>query len=40
MADGGVLAELDGRRLDLSLDALADLAVDDLGAELELLWQP
>ncbi|NMH97778.1 hypothetical protein [Pseudonocardia acidicola] len=38
--DGGVLAELPGRRLELSLDALADLAVDGLGAEAELLWRP
>ena len=38
--DGGLLAEAPGRRLDLSLDALADLAVDALGAEVNRLWAP
>ena len=38
--DGGLLAETPGRRLDLSLDALADLAVHALGAEASLLWSP
>jgi len=38
--DGGLLAETPGRRLDLSLDALADLAVEALGAEASLLWTP
>jgi acetate kinase len=38
--DGGLLAETPGRRLDLSLDALADLAVDALGAEASRLWEP
>jgi vacuolar-type H+-ATPase subunit E/Vma4 len=36
--DGGVVAESAGRRLDLSLPALADRAVDDLGAEVTSLW--
>lgn len=39
-ADGGVLAEIPGRRLDLSLEALAQLAVDGLGADVDQLWQP
>ena len=37
--DGGVVAEVPGRRLDLSLPALADRAVDDLGAEVTRLWR-
>lgn len=39
-ADGGVVAEAPGRRVDCSLDALADRAVDALGAEAEGLWAP
>lgn len=38
--DGGIVAEAAGRRLDLSLPALADRAVDDLGAEVTRLWTP
>ena len=38
--DGGVVAEVPGRRLDLSLPALADRAVDDLGSEVTRLWAP
>lgn len=38
--DGGLAGEVPGRRLELSLDALADLAVDGLGPDVELLWQP
>jgi vacuolar-type H+-ATPase subunit E/Vma4 len=37
-ADGGVVAESAGRWLDLSLPALADRAVDDLGSEVRSLW--
>jgi len=37
---GGVVAEAPGRRVDCSLDALADRAVDALGAEVEGLWAP
>lgn len=38
--DGGVVAEGSGRRVDCSLGALADRAVDALGAEVEELWAP
>jgi vacuolar-type H+-ATPase subunit E/Vma4 len=38
--DGGVVAEADGRRADLSLDALVDQALDDLGPEVAALWTP
>jgi vacuolar-type H+-ATPase subunit E/Vma4 len=38
--DGGVVAEGSGRRIDCSLGALADRAVDALGAEVEELWAP
>jgi hypothetical protein len=35
-----VVAEADGRRADLSLDALVDQALDDLGPEVAALWTP
>jgi vacuolar-type H+-ATPase subunit E/Vma4 len=38
--DGGVVAEAPGRRLDAGLDALADAALDGLGAEVQELWAP
>jgi len=38
--EGGAVAEAPGRRVDCSLDALADRAVDALGAEVEGLWAP
>ncbi|MEU8193470.1 V-type ATP synthase subunit E family protein [Microbispora amethystogenes] len=38
--DGGVVAEGPGRRVDCSLTALAERAVDALGAEVERLWAP
>lgn len=38
--DGGVVAEGPGRRVDCSLTALADRAVDALGAKAEGLWAP
>ncbi|MDT0467412.1 hypothetical protein [Streptomyces gibsoniae] len=38
--DGGVTAEVPGRRVDLSADALADRAVQHLGAEVQKLWAP
>jgi hypothetical protein len=38
--DGGVAAETPGRRVDLSADALADRALERLGAEAENLWAP
>jgi hypothetical protein len=38
--DGGVVADAPGRRLDASLDALADAALDGLGAEVQRLWAP
>lgn len=38
--DGGVLAEADGRRVALTLDAAADRAVDALGRRAEELWRP
>lgn len=37
-AGGGVTAEVPGRRVDLSADALADRALDRLGARAETLW--
>ncbi|MFJ7904689.1 hypothetical protein ACIQ6V_30100 [Streptomyces sp. NPDC096198] len=40
VAQGGVTAETPGRRVDLSADALADLALDRLGARAETLWGP
>lgn len=39
-AGGGVVAEAAGRRVDYSLDGFADRAVDELGPDLEVLWQP
>ncbi len=36
--DGGVLAEAGSRRVDLSLGALAERALDDLEAEVARLW--
>jgi vacuolar-type H+-ATPase subunit E/Vma4 len=38
--DGGVVATYPGRRVDLSLDALAARALDRLGADTEALWEP
>ncbi|WP_037763096.1 hypothetical protein [Streptomyces sp. 142MFCol3.1] len=40
VAEGGVTAEVPGRRLDLSADALADRALERLGARAERLWRP
>ncbi|WP_158692621.1 hypothetical protein, partial [Streptomyces roseochromogenus] len=40
VAGGGVTAEVPGRRVDLSADALADRALDRLGARAETLWGP
>lgn len=39
-ADGGVVAQVPGRRVDLSLTALADRALDGMGAEVRSLWEP
>ncbi|MFJ1656577.1 hypothetical protein ACIOC2_35490 [Streptomyces sp. NPDC088337] len=39
-AEGGVTAEVPGRRVDLSADALADRALDRLGLQTETLWGP
>ncbi|MET8722153.1 hypothetical protein [Streptomyces misionensis] len=39
-SQGGVTAEVPGRRVDLSADALADRALDRLGARAEALWEP
>ncbi|MFC4463626.1 hypothetical protein ACFPH6_03240 [Streptomyces xiangluensis] len=39
-ADGGVVARVPGRRVDLSLTALADRALDRMGAEVRRLWEP
>ncbi|MGW2642850.1 hypothetical protein [Streptomyces sp. NPDC001348] len=39
-AGGGVTAEVTGRRVDLSADALADRAVERLGVRAEVLWGP
>lgn len=36
---GGVIAVAPGRRVDCSVSALADHAVDLLGAEVERLWE-
>lgn len=38
--DGGVVAQVPGRRVDLSLTALADRALDSMGAEVRSLWEP
>ena len=38
--DGGVVARAPGRRVDLSLTALADRALDRMGAEVRSLWTP
>ncbi len=35
---GGVIAEAAGRRVDATMETLADQAVDALGAEVEILW--
>ncbi|WP_369386540.1 hypothetical protein AB5J72_02260 [Streptomyces sp. CG1] len=40
VAGGGVTAEVPGRRVDLSADALADRALDRLGVRAETLWGP
>ena len=37
---GGIVAEAEGRRLELTLPVLADQAVEALGADLEGLWAP
>ena len=39
-ADGGVLAEVGGRRAALSLTGLADRVLDRLGPDLEGVWTP
>ncbi|CAM5538077.1 V-type ATP synthase subunit E [Streptomyces pseudogriseolus] len=39
-ADGGVVARAPGMRVDLSLTALADRALDRTGAEVRSLWEP
>ncbi|MGW2100043.1 hypothetical protein ACWCPX_20470 [Streptomyces olivaceoviridis] len=39
-SEGGVTAEVPGRRIDLSADALADRALDRLGVRAETLWEP
>ena len=36
---GGIVAHLDGRRVDYSLPALAEWSVGELGAEVERLWR-
>ncbi|MGZ4544935.1 MAG: hypothetical protein ACXVXT_06045 [Blastococcus sp.] len=38
--DGGVVAEAPGRRLDATLAALADRALDGLGPDVQGLWAP
>jgi hypothetical protein len=38
--DGGVVAEVPGRRLDATLAALADRALDGLGPDVQGLWAP
>ncbi|WNZ06584.1 hypothetical protein [Streptomyces sp. 11x1] len=38
--EGGVVARAPGRRVDLSLTALADRALDRLGGEVRVLWEP
>jgi vacuolar-type H+-ATPase subunit E/Vma4 len=39
-SDGGMVAEASGRRVECSLDRLADRAVETLGADVEALWSP
>lgn len=39
-ADGGVVAQVPGRRVDLSLTVLAERALDSMGAEVRSLWEP
>ncbi|GLX49356.1 hypothetical protein Shyhy01_23060 [Streptomyces hygroscopicus subsp. hygroscopicus] len=39
-AEGGATADSPGRRVDLSADALADRALDRLGARAATLWEP
>jgi hypothetical protein len=38
--EGGVTAEVPGRQVDLSAGALADRALERLGAQAETLWRP
>ncbi|MEI5525559.1 hypothetical protein WB401_13440 [Streptomyces brasiliscabiei] len=38
--EGGVVGRAPGRRVDLSLNALADRALDRLGGEVRDLWEP
>ncbi|MET0765956.1 MAG: V-type ATP synthase subunit E family protein [Blastococcus sp.] len=38
--DGGLVAEVPGRRLDARLDTLADAALDGLGGAVRQLWAP
>ncbi|WP_406253808.1 hypothetical protein [Streptomyces chartreusis] len=38
--DGGVIARVPGKQVDLSLTALADRALDRMGAEVRSLWEP
>lgn len=40
LAEGGVLAHLPGRRVDLSCAALAERALASLGTDVEQLWAP
>ena len=37
---GGVVAEVEGRRLSFTLDAAAERAVEALGRDVERLWEP
>ena len=37
---GGTVGEVEGRRVPYALDDLADVAVDQLGADVEDLWSP
>ncbi|MEU0112404.1 hypothetical protein ABZ137_01410 [Streptomyces bobili] len=39
-AHGGVVAQVPGRRVDLSLTASAERALDSMGAEVRSLWEP
>ncbi|WP_367325734.1 hypothetical protein [Streptomyces sp. HUAS ZL42] len=39
-ADGGLVARAPGKWVDLSLTALADRALDRMGAEVRTLWEP
>ncbi len=39
-ADGGAVARAPGKRVDLSLTALADRALDRMGGEVRSLWEP